>query len=89
LRDQNEIVAIAHPGWENGFPPGDLKYLSNYDLLEVLDANWHSVAQWDSALSSGHPVYIVGMMMHMTFLTLMTSAVAARLSIHPPSVHQT
>ena len=59
LRGQNEIVAIAHPDWENGFSLNDLKYLSNYDLLEVLDANWRSVPLWDAALSSGHPVFIV------------------------------
>jgi hypothetical protein len=60
LHDQNEIVAIAHPDWENGFTLEDMKYLSNYDLLEVLDNNWRSVPQWDAALSSGHPAYIVG-----------------------------
>jgi hypothetical protein len=59
LRDQNEIVAIAHPDWENGFSNDDLQLLSNYDLLEVLDNNWRSVPQWDAALSSGHPVYIL------------------------------
>ena len=59
LRPQNEIVAIAHPDWENGFSLNDMKLLSNYDLLEVLDNNWRSVPQWDAALSSGHPVFIV------------------------------
>jgi len=59
LRDQSEIVAIAHPDWENGFSCDDMKYLSNYDLLEVLDNNWRSVPQWDAALSSGHPVFIL------------------------------
>ena len=39
LRDDNEIVAIAHPGWDNGYPPEHLKYLTNYNLLEVLDNN--------------------------------------------------
>jgi hypothetical protein len=59
LRDRNEIVAIAHPDWDNGFPTEHIKYLSNYDLLEVLDQNWRSVPQWDAALSAGHPVYIL------------------------------
>ena len=59
LRDENEIVAIAHPGWDNGYPPEHLKYLTNYDLMEVLDNNYRSVELWDSALSAGHPVFIL------------------------------
>jgi hypothetical protein len=59
LHEQNEIVAIAHPDWENGYTLNDMKYLSGYDLIEVLDANWRSVPQWDAALSSGHPAYIL------------------------------
>jgi hypothetical protein len=59
LRPDNEIVAIAHPDWEHGYSPLDLKYLTNYDLMEVLDANWRSVPLWDAALSAGHPVYIL------------------------------
>jgi hypothetical protein len=59
LHDQCEIVAIAHPDWEHGYPLGQMKYLSNYDLIESMDANWRSIPQWDAALSSGHPVYIL------------------------------
>lgn len=60
LHDQNELVAIAHPDWESGYSLDDMKYLSNYQLVEALDNNWRSVPQWDAALSSGHPVFIVG-----------------------------
>lgn len=60
LRGDNEIVAIAHPDWESGYSTEDMKLLSNYDLIEVLDNNWRSFPQWDAALSSGHPVYILG-----------------------------
>lgn len=59
LRPQSEIVAIAHPDWEGGYTLEDMKYLSNYDMLEVLDNNWRSIPQWDAALSSGHPVWIL------------------------------
>ncbi len=59
LRDQSEIVAIAHPDWEGGYTPDDMKSLSNYDLVEVLDNNWRSVPLWDTALSSGHPAFIL------------------------------
>ena len=60
LHDQNELVAIAHPDWESGYTLDDMKYLSNYQLVEALDNNWRSIPQWDAALSSGHPVFIVG-----------------------------
>ncbi|MEI7490689.1 MAG: hypothetical protein WCK92_04760 [Bacteroidota bacterium] len=59
LRPQSEIVAIAHPDWEGGFSLRDMKYLSNYDMLEVLDNNWRSIPQWDAALSSGHAAWIL------------------------------
>ncbi|MCX6284520.1 MAG: hypothetical protein NTW31_09830, partial [Bacteroidetes bacterium] len=59
LRPQSDIVAIAHPDWEGGFSLRDVKYLSNYDMLEVLDNNWRSVPQWDAALSSGHVAWIL------------------------------
>jgi len=59
LRPDNEIVSIAHPDWENGYSLKDMQYLSGYDLIEVLDNNWRSLPQWDAALSSGHPVFIV------------------------------
>jgi len=59
LRPLSDIVAIAHPDWEGGYSTGDMKYLSNYDLIEVLDNNWRSVPQWDAALSSGHVAWIL------------------------------
>lgn len=60
LRPTSEIVTIAHPDWENGYSLEDMKYLSNYDLVGVLDNNWNSFEQWDAALSAGRPVFIQG-----------------------------
>ncbi|MBI9037304.1 MAG: hypothetical protein JEY97_04155 [Bacteroidales bacterium] len=59
LRDENEIVAIAHPDLRGGFSPDDMKYLSNYDLLEALNEARFSIEHWDAALSSGHPAFIL------------------------------
>jgi hypothetical protein len=59
LKEQCELVAIAHPDWEGGYTPNDMKFLSGYDLIEVLDHNWRSVPIWDAALSSGHAAYIL------------------------------
>ncbi|HSN50298.1 MAG TPA: hypothetical protein VLR52_03625, partial [Bacteroidales bacterium] len=59
LQGKSTIIALAHPDWENGYTPGDLRRLSGYHLLEILDHNWGSFFQWDAALSSGHPVYVL------------------------------
>ncbi|MEI7663769.1 MAG: hypothetical protein WCK34_16300 [Bacteroidota bacterium] len=59
LRPDNDVVAIAHPGWEDGYSLDDVRYLTNYDLLEALNHNWRSVPHWDAALSAGRPVYIL------------------------------
>ena len=59
LREQNGIVALAHPGWENGYPAGRIGMLSNYDMLESLDGNYRSIPHWDSALSAGRPVWLL------------------------------
>ena len=60
LRPTSEIVTLAHPDWESGYTLKDMRYLSNYDLVGVLDNNWNSFKQWDAALSAGRPVYIQG-----------------------------
>ncbi|MFH0760802.1 MAG: hypothetical protein V2A67_04805 [Bacteroidota bacterium] len=60
LRKDNEIVTIAHPDWEEGYTTEDVKYLSNYDLMEIININWRSFKQWDAALSAGRPVFIQG-----------------------------
>ncbi len=59
LRGDNDIVTLAHPDWENGYPLDQIGYFSNYDLLEVLNHNWRSELQWDSVLSSGRPVFMI------------------------------
>lgn len=59
LRPDNEIVAIAHPDWEAGYSLEDMRYLTNYDLVEALDHNWRSIPQWDAALSAGRPVFLL------------------------------
>jgi len=59
LKLKNEIVTIAHPEFRKGYPPDDFKYLRNYDLLEALNHYRFSMKQWDAALSSGYPAYIL------------------------------
>lgn len=59
LRQDNDVVGIAHPDWEGGYSTDEMRYLSNYDMVEALNHNWRSVPQWDAALSAGRAVYIL------------------------------
>ncbi len=59
LRKNNEIVAIAHPSLRGGHTIDDLRVLTNYDLIEVLNELKSSIEHWDAALSSGHKAFIL------------------------------
>lgn len=60
LRNENELVYIAHPLLRNGYAASDMKYLTNYDGIEVLNNYRFSIAHWDTALSNGNYVTILG-----------------------------
>jgi hypothetical protein len=60
LRDNNELVALAHPILRLAYSVDDMKYLTNYDCIEVINHFGISEQHWDAALSSGKPVYIIG-----------------------------
>jgi hypothetical protein len=54
------MVAIAHPEVRGAHTPGDLRYLTHYDLLEVLNRfTAPADSEWDAALSSGHAVWLL------------------------------
>jgi len=59
LNENNDITAIAHPLFNKAFSPDDFNILSNYNLIEVFNHYAESTPCWDSALSSGHPVFII------------------------------
>ena len=60
LSEQNRVVAIAHPSFvDGGYLVKDMKYLSNYRILEVLNGFVNSPKHWDMALSNGHLVYLI------------------------------
>jgi len=60
LRKDNDLVALAHPRFTKGFSPADLKYLSGYDCIEVVNGFRLSPAHWDTALSNGHYATVLG-----------------------------
>lgn len=52
-----ELVAIAHPSIRTAYSAADLKQLTGYQLLEVVNGPFADDWPWDMALSSGHPVW--------------------------------
>jgi len=60
LRAENDLIFIAHPKLRNGYSLNDMKMLSNYDGIEVLNNYRTSTEHWDAALSAGNYVTILG-----------------------------
>src|SRR6266540_3695904 len=60
LSDEGACIAIAHPLLRNGYTDQELKKLTGYNLLEVLNHSANSAKKWDVVLSSGKPVWCMG-----------------------------
>ncbi|MBR5780941.1 MAG: hypothetical protein IKY27_03015 [Bacteroidales bacterium] len=61
LSMQTRHAVLAHPSFvKKGYLVDDMRYLSNYKLMEVLNGFRISTAHWDMALSNGHLVYLIG-----------------------------
>ena len=60
LRKEADVVILAHPCLRNGYETSDLKKLSGYNAMEILNFYCESVYHWDTALSSGHYVAAIG-----------------------------
>ena len=59
LRATSPYIAVAHPKFGGGHELNDFKYLSGYELIEVLNHYRLSDKYWDMALSAGKPVWII------------------------------
>lgn len=59
LKENNKAVVLAHPDLKTGYTLEDMRYLTNYDLMEVLNQCSFSINHWDAALTAGHLAYIV------------------------------
>ncbi len=60
LAKQTRLAIPAHPSFvKKGYLVEDMKYLSNYKLMEVLNGFRISTEHWDAALSNGHLVYLI------------------------------
>ena len=60
LGERGRFVMPAHASFTKGYKVSDMKLLSNYRLLEVLNPYGNAMEHWDMALSNGHRVYALG-----------------------------
>ena len=60
LGERSRFVMPAHASFTKGYKVGDMKYLSNYRLIEVVNPYGNAIEHWDEALSNGHRVYALG-----------------------------
>ena len=60
LGERSRFVMPAHASFTKGYKVGDMKWLSNYRLLEIVNPFGSALEHWDMALSNGHRVYAVG-----------------------------
>lgn len=56
----SKAIVLAHPRLRHGYKDNDLKKLTGYNLMEVLNHSVNSSKKWDVALSAGKPVWIIG-----------------------------
>jgi hypothetical protein len=60
LGRSTELICINHPSIRNGYKENELKVLTGYDLVEVLNRGRTFEPRWDVALSAGKPVWALG-----------------------------
>lgn len=60
LRRDNALIFLAHPLLRHGYSIDDMKNLTGYDGIEVLNNYRFSIGHWDAALSQGNYVTILG-----------------------------
>ena len=60
LGERSRFVMPAHASFTKGYKVSDMKLLSNYRLIEVVNPYGNALEHWDMALSNGHRVYALG-----------------------------
>jgi len=58
LKTPENILTIAHPSMQMAFKPQNFRYLTNYDLIEILRFDRVMTEYLDSALSTGHKTFL-------------------------------
>jgi len=59
LKSDRNYIAVAHPSMVNAFSFGDIKYLTNYDLIEIIRHERIMLDYFDTVLSNGHKVFLL------------------------------
>lgn len=59
-KDSLNFIVINHPKIRNSYTANDLKFLQNYDAIELLRPRQIATDLWDTALSYGHVVSAIG-----------------------------
>jgi hypothetical protein len=60
LGETADLVTLVHPHTRDAYSTDDLQHLTRYHLLEIVNGPFRSEGPWDTALSSGHPVWAIG-----------------------------
>jgi hypothetical protein len=58
-RDPESLVIINHPESRHAYTKEDMKYLTNYNCIELLSMFGGALPEWDAALSAGKPVFLM------------------------------
>jgi len=58
-KDRGSIISIVHPLYRKAYSYEDIKYLSNYEILEVANHDRLFLSYYDTVLSEGHPVFLI------------------------------
>ena len=59
VRAKSGLVALAHPTARDAYSLDDLRHLTGYQLLEVVNGPFVAEDSWDAALSSGHLIWAI------------------------------
>ena len=60
LGSEADLLIVNHPSFSRAMNPADLTLLEGYSALEVVNRYGNSFSYWDSVLSAGKPVFLVG-----------------------------
>jgi hypothetical protein len=58
-KDSSVVLTLVHPILRAALSLNDVKYLTNYNCLEVIDNKYLFLSFYDTILSSGHPVFLM------------------------------
>ena len=58
-KDRSSIISIVHPMYRKAYSFKDIKYLSNYEILEIANHDRLFLPYYDTILSEGHPIFLI------------------------------